>query len=296
MQLLRHECERRSCSRNCRASASSPAVNRIRRALQALSTSPAAIRALGRRRRRAEYARVTDDVLAAKRTEEAPYWSALEQAGGIAPDVHRVRGRLRIAFEFEGLAPRLDRETLPSTARRLGTMKTPHLVRGNLDAIVADLCTRGLPSTRASCLPGSVPSHAGIARCRPAPSDRDRDGNLGDSARRSARNGIVRGGNWLSGAATGPIGPRRLTADGASSFGGVELWIADDPPIQALRLARRRLAIGRSATKVMGSSLGSNLLTISKLSFPHLDGISIGLPRNFAPKLEPMTFVIAQCL
>jgi len=123
-------------------------VNRIRRAAQMLSASPprrAAILALGRKRRRAEYDRVTAESLAALRAAEAPYFEALERAGGsIVPDLHRVRGRWRLGSEFEGLAPSLCRRTTPP--------ESGHLVRGNLDAIVADLQAHGLPSTRASVL------------------------------------------------------------------------------------------------------------------------------------------------
>ncbi len=134
------------------APASSPAVNRIGRALKEianeLSASPprrAAILALGRKRRRAEYDRVTDESLAALRVAEAPYFEALERAGGrIVPDLHRVRGRWRVGSEFEGLAPSLCRRTTPP--------ESGHLVRGNLDAIVADLRAHGLPSSRASVL------------------------------------------------------------------------------------------------------------------------------------------------
>jgi len=90
-------------------------VNRIRRVANELSASPprrAAILALGRKRRRAEYDRVTDESLAALRVAEAPYFEALERAGGrIVPDLHRVRGRWRLGSEFEGLAPSLCRRT-----------------------------------------------------------------------------------------------------------------------------------------------------------------------------------------
>jgi hypothetical protein len=141
--------------RTDRAPASSPAVNRIRRAAQALSASPprrAAILALGRKRRRAESDRVTDETLAALRAAEAPYWAALDRAGdAIVPDMQNVFGTWRASNEFDGLAPRLLRCEIPARSKREAS-RASRLVPGNLDAIVADLCAHGLPSTRGTVL------------------------------------------------------------------------------------------------------------------------------------------------
>lgn len=118
---------------------------------------------LSRRRRRDELERLAEDAYSERVRLEAPYWDALDHAGGIVPDMHRVAGRFRMGFEFT---------TLPAwTLRRPvlhGSPKSCSVVRGNIDAIIAAIVAVGVPTTREAVLAWFVahPRRASRAEAR----------------------------------------------------------------------------------------------------------------------------------